>query len=838
MMTKNLSSFPTLLLALMLSLICTSSAFASATIVINNVDKPNEGFNDPTPATPIGSNTGTTVGQQRLNAFQHAANIWGAALPSGPNIVVSASWAPLSCTANSGTLGSAGTTSLRRDFTNAPLPGTWYAVALANTLAGSDLNGSTPEINARFNFNLGTPGCLENRTWYYGLDTNHNSTQINLVTVLLHEFAHGLGFASFTNEETGAQAGSDTAGRFPGIFDSFLLDNTTGKTWPQMTDAERKASAVNTGNLVWKGPQVVSDATTILTGGKDSAGRPMMFAPDPVDDGSSISHWSTLLTPNQLMEPNIRTDLSHSVSPPQDLSLSLMKDIGWCLTCPAPPPPPPPPPAPANDAFAAAQTLAGCSGSVNGRNTSATQEGGEPEHDPLGTASDHSVWYQWQAPSTGSVTITTAGGGTNFDSILGVYTGSSVNSLLLVANNDDIQNGVITESRVIFTATAGTIYRIAVDGYQGDSGNFFLSWTQSGCTQVTATVQLTQTGYQIGEAGGSAQVVVSRTDTTAAASVNYATTDSSGLNACSSVTGIASSRCDYATSIGTLKFAAGENTKIIYIPIVDDNITDGNETFTVTLSSPSGASLGTNTSAIVTITDNVNTGGNPVDEAAFFIRQHYIDFLGREPEPAGLSGWLNVYNNCGTTVAQPCDRVEISSAFFRSEEFQTRAYFVYRFYSAVGKIPLYEGFMPDFAKVSGFLSAPELEANKVAFINEFMTRADYQNLYGSIAGNDAYVTALLSTLGLPNHARKTEWVTALNNGTSRAVVLRAVTEDGQVYSKYFNEAFVIMQYFGYLRRSADISYLNWIAEMNKPGGDYRVMINGFLNSAEYRNRFQ
>ncbi len=350
-------------------------------------------------------------------------------------------------------------------------------------------------------------------------------------------------------------------------------------------------------------------------------------------------------------------------------------------------------------------------------------------------------------------------------------------------------------------------------------------------------LQLSASSYTVGESGGSVQVVVNRNDSTSAATVNYATSDASGLNACNSVTAIASSRCDYATSIGTLRFAAGESSKTIFIPIVDDNITDGNETFNITLSNPSGATLGSTTSAVVTITDNANTAGNPIDQAEFFIRQHYIDFLGREPEPAGLAGWLNVYNNCGGSVPQPCDRIEISSAFFRSEEFQTRASFVYRFYSAVGKIPLYETFMPDFAKVSGFLSAQELEANKVAFVQEFMTRSDYQTLYGSITGNDAYVTALLNTLGLPNHARKTEWINSLNGGTTRAVVLRSVTEDGQVSQKYYNEAFVIMQYFGYLRRSADISYQQWIALMNSNGGDYRQMIDGFLNSAEYRNRF-
>jgi hypothetical protein len=96
----------------------------------------------------------------------------------------------------------------------------------------------------------------------------------------------------------------------------------------------------------------------------------------------------------------------------------------------------------------------------------------------------------------------------------------------------------------------------------------------------------------------------------------------------------------------------------------------------------------------------------------------------------------------------------------------------------------------------------------------------------------------LHTVGLPNHPGRQSWIDALmNNSMTRAQVLRAVVESGEVYQKYYNEAFVIMQYFVYLRRSADISYLQWIQTMNSTGGDYRTMINGFLNSQEYRNRF-
>jgi hypothetical protein len=346
--------------------------------------------------------------------------------------------------------------------------------------------------------------------------------------------------------------------------------------------------------------------------------------------------------------------------------------------------------------------------------------------------------------------------------------------------------------------------------------------------------------YSANESAGHVAITVQRTgDVSDAVTVNYATSDNAGLNECSTFSGVASSRCDYATSIGTLRLAAGETSQTIYIPSVDDGYGEGTETFTVTLSNPRGATLGTTAAATIMMMDNDSAGAaNPLDQTAFFVRQHYIDFLGREPDAVGLQGWQDVLTNCGKTIAQPCDRVEVSAGFFRSEEFQSRGYFVYRFYSAVGRIPLYEQFMPDFAKVSGFLSAQQLEENKAAFVQEFMARPEFRNRYDSLSDPVAYVEALLNTVGLPNHPGKDGWVTGLASGTlTRAQVLRQLVESGEVYTKYYNEAFVIMQYFGYLRRSADISYLQWIETMNQTGGDYRIMINGFLNSAEYRRRF-
>jgi uncharacterized repeat protein (TIGR01451 family) len=378
---------------------------------------------------------------------------------------------------------------------------------------------------------------------------------------------------------------------------------------------------------------------------------------------------------------------------------------------------------------------------------------------------------------------------------------------------------------------------------------FKTGWVPSAISTATYTVlirqevQLTLESYSVNESSGSAAITVNRTGGASGIStVQYATSDAAGLSDCNVANGIASARCDYATSIGTLTFAPGETSKTIFIPLVNDGYAEGNESLTVTLSNPWGINLGPKTSATISIQDNdsVNTT-NPIDDVDFFIRQQYIDFLGREPDPAGLAGWRNVLNNCGTTVQPPCDRLEVSAGFFRSEEFQARGYFVYRFYSALGKIPLSNEFFPDFAKVSGFLSADQLEANKVAYVNEVMARAEFQTKYGATFNNaTAYVDALLQTVGLPNHPSRTGWIALLNGNNSienRGIVLRQLVESSEVYNKYYNEAFVIMQYFGYLRRTADVSYTNWIQTMNQSNGDYRTMINGFMNSAEYRKRF-
>ncbi len=301
----------------------------------------------------------------------------------------------------------------------------------------------------------------------------------------------------------------------------------------------------------------------------------------------------------------------------------------------------------------------------------------------------------------------------------------------------------------------------------------------------------------------------------------------------------ASERSDYITTSGTLRFAPGEASKSINVPIIDDAYVEGNESFYVRLSNPTGGTLGIQKTASVTIADNDNAPSsvNPIDQIGFFLRQHYLDFLNREPDSEGLAGWYKILENCPAGDIR-CDRIEVSSAFYRSPEFQQRGYFIYRFYStSFARVPRFTEFLPDLAKVSGFQSDQQLEVNKVAFINEFMARQEFKNRYDSTINDPAaYVNALSNTAGvhLPNKQALIDDLAA--GRKTRAEVLRAIAESGEVYQKYYNESFVVMQYFGYLRRDPDILYLEWIKTMERTG-DYRAMINGFMNSAEYRQRF-
>ena len=469
----------------------------ATTITIFNRDPEGVGFNDQTPVEPVGGNMGTTLGQQRLNVYKHVAAIWEAAIQSNVPIVVSAGWEALACNSTSATLGSAGAWNIWRDFPGA-VPNRWYPQALANKIAGVNLTDGIPDdntgygnadIKTQFNVNLGNPGCLDGSPFYLGLDGNAG-TKVNFVATLLHELGHGLGFALTTTSTLSGRRLSADGGSFvdnggvPSFWEPFMFDNTVGKSWLAMTDAERIASTINPLKLAWTGANAVTGAATTLkdtpvinvtstlagvTGkydyasalfgpaivspgalgklaypgavtnaptflacdpftaaqaaavvgkvaivdrgvcgfvvkvknaqnagaiavlvadnapgapanlggsdatitipsvritqaagvtlkaaaakvmrgsrsmtlagtfgtdatrkaGADAAGRPLLYTPNPRIGGSSVSHWDVSAFPNQLMEPSINSDLTTQLVPPKDLTVPLLKDLGW-----------------------------------------------------------------------------------------------------------------------------------------------------------------------------------------------------------------------------------------------------------------------------------------------------------------------------------------------------------------------------------------------------------------------------------------------------------------------------------------------------------------------------
>jgi len=446
-------------------------AMAAQVIVVNG-DPPGVGFNDPTPAAPVGGNPGITVGQQALNVFQAAADVWGSRLVSDQPILVISFFTPLNCTATGATLGAAGANWY---FANVPAakggkgmtPDTWYPAALAEKLTRQDIVADPNdvfEVFSVFNSRLGQPGCLTGSGWYYGLDNSEPANRIDLMAVVLHEFGHGLGFSvGPTNSNTGARAAG-----YPSVWERQMLDASTGKRWLDMTNAERAASARNNLNLVWAGqkasnvvpstlafgtqvevldpaglgslealpaafgsplesrgvrgylvapddgggaslrdgcepfppdggivgaivlmdrgtcafvvkvknaqnagaaaavvanngagllsmggadpsivipsvgitqvggaslravaPALVHVGRNVTTRAGTVANFPRLYAPAAFAQGSSVSHWDISTTPNMLMEPFINSDLERRVKNPDDLSWSLLRDIGW-----------------------------------------------------------------------------------------------------------------------------------------------------------------------------------------------------------------------------------------------------------------------------------------------------------------------------------------------------------------------------------------------------------------------------------------------------------------------------------------------------------------------------
>ncbi|MDQ3917668.1 MAG: FG-GAP-like repeat-containing protein [Acidobacteriota bacterium] len=413
--------------------------------------------------------------------------------------------------------------------------------------------------------------------------------------------------------------------------------------------------------------------------------------------------------------------------------------------------------------------------------------------------------------------------------------------------------------------------------YSGDAN--FLSSTSAIGLAVQSGVEFTQATYTVAERDGSASITVRRVgDTASAASVDYATDDGSTPSVavpCSSVTGLALERCDYTRAAGTLHFAPGEAQKTFTVLVNDDSYAEGTETLSLRLSNPVGFVLGPQSSATLQITDDTQQTTSPIDGSSFFVRQHYHDFLNREPDDAGLQFWTNGIESCGADAqCREVKRINTSAAFFLSIEFQETGYLVERIYkTAFGdadgssnfpsqhtlKVPVVRlnEFLLDTQRIGQGVVVgqgdwqTQLENNKQAFVLDFASRQPFTNLFPAAMTADEFVSKLDQNAGgVLTAEQKAQLASSMGatpaDPSKRANVLRQVAENPVLAANEKNRAFVLMQFFGYLRRNPndaqDTDYTGydfWLQKLNQFNGDFvrAEMVKAFITSIEYRQRF-
>lgn len=568
------------ILPVYLLLLPVSNVHATATFTINNLNVVNEGFNDLTVVTPVGENNGTTLGEQRLIAFQYATDLLAKILHSDVEIIVDARMVTIAGgTPTSATLGHAGPTTVFYDYPSFPHSNTYYAQALANKLEGRDLSSANSDIFAEFNSDIDGDFVLGTRHWYYGLDANPPGTDIDFVSVVLHELLHGLGFLTYMAVEDDPRTVEiEIAGeKFNGRDDAYLKllehHGAVPADFPSMTTAQRAAAIIATSDLHWTGSSVTNGSTN-LTAGK-SNGHVQMHAPNPIEPGSSVSHFDEALVPNELMEPFYR-GANHDIS----LAANLLSDIGW-------------------------GNLADISVVVTN----------SPEPVSAGAVLSYSVIVtNNDSVTANSVVLTdTLPASVNFISAAPGQGNCNHNNGTLTCSLGDISaasNAIVTIN-VQPTVTGNITNSVSIQGDVID-----MDPTNNQDSEVTnvlpspGVVNFNPAQFEILESGNTATITVTRSiGTVGAISVDYTTNDGTAING-----------SDYESINNTLSWADGEaGDKTFEVVINDDSRYEGNETLILTLSNPLGGVLIQQTQATLLIVENESVPSIPDNPGGCFI---------------------------------------------------------------------------------------------------------------------------------------------------------------------------------------------------------------------------
>jgi hypothetical protein len=382
---------------------------------------------------------------------------------------------------------------------------------------------------------------------------------------------------------------------------------------------------------------------------------------------------------------------------------------------------------------------------------------------------------------------------------------------------------------------------------------------------VTPSIQFSS-GNTVTEDAGTFTTTITRTGNALTTStIEVATTD-----------GSARQRSDYTISGAAIMFLPGDTSKTFNVPIVNDVYVEGDETFNLTLSNPSGAVVGGQSTAVVTIQDDDSSppASNPLDnaDARFFVRQHYYDFLSRVPDQSGVDFWSGVITQCnGEPVCLRTKRVDVSNAFFYELEFQQTGAYVYRLYRAAfgnnqpspnpvpdpahpdeeKKLVSYQAFANDRARVIGGKS---LSQAQIDLATAFVQRPEFLSKYPAGLNAQGFVDSLLNTIltdiGVNLSSQRQTLIDLFFEG-GRSAVLYRVADDNlltnpinnrALINAEYNRAFVATQYFGYLRRNPDMAgFLFWLDQVNgaplRDVAKQHAMVCSFITSTEYQQRF-